>query len=113
MQNSIQEVYEYLVSFFSTILPDFESSKIESIVVPLFSAIVTTIFTIAVFFVCRFFIRRIRRGINNWKMSEALACKYQGYQIITEEQSVQITLKIYDLFATIIYLILIFTFNYY
>ncbi len=110
MQNSIQEVYEYLVSFFSTILPDFESSKIESIVVPLFSAIVTTIFTIAVFFVCRFFIRRIRRGINNWKMSEALACKYQGYQIITEEQSVQITLKIYDLFATIIYLILIYVY---
>lgn len=108
MQNFTQKVNEYLFSFLSNILPDFESDKIESIVVPIFSAIITTIFTIAVFFACRFFIRKIRRGINRWKIAKLLHFKYQGSQVISKEQSVEITLKIYNLFATIIYLILIY-----
>jgi hypothetical protein len=86
MQDIIKDTYEYLLSLFSALLPDFDSHKIESIVIPVVASIFTTIITIAVFLILRYIIGKIRTGVPSWRISRLLALKYHNFQIISREQ---------------------------
>ena len=108
MQDIIKYVYKYIESLFSALLPEFDSHKIESVVIPVFASVFTTILTIAVFLILRYVIRKIRTGVTNWRISKLLALKYHNFQIISREQSVNIALKLYDLLAFVIYLLLLY-----